>query len=181
MWVRFAGGGTVINYSDGTQATDPAAGLTDDLRDVDNDLLSNQAEANGRFTRAYWRVFFEDEVEYPVAYADLDFLDADSDGDGRIDGEDDLDHDGYANIDDFDRGKPLPDKFDASLPAEGRWVQPFNPCLPDPESPTCSRYLTTTIDSAWAPFKQLKLGPGQIPINSTYPRPLPTRIIPATD
>jgi hypothetical protein len=178
MWVRYAGGGPVLNYSDGTQNSDPTAGLTDDLRDVDADGLANQVEANGAMTKAYWKIFFEEEIPYPVEYADLDFLDADSDGDGRLDGEDDLDHDGYPNIDDFDRSKPLPDKFNAAAPAEPRWVQPFNPCLPDPESPTCSRYITTTIDSAWAPFKQLKMGPGMIPINSTYTRPLPRSVIP---
>jgi hypothetical protein len=178
MWLRYAAGGTAINYSDGTQRTDPAAGLTDDLRDVDGDQLPNQVEANAEMTRNYWKVFWEEEIAYPIEYADLDFLDPDSDGDGRLDGEDDIDHDGYSNVDDYDRWKPLPDKFDASAPAEPRWVQPFNPCLPDPESPTCSRYLTTPIDSAWAPFKQLEMGPGQIPINSVYRRPLPTSFMP---
>lgn len=31
------------------------------------------------------------------------------------------------------------------------WVQPFNPCLPDPESPTCS--LHPPFDDPWEPFK----------------------------
>ncbi len=174
MWVKYGNAATSLNYSAGTQRSEPASGLTDDRRDVDADGLYNHLEANGRMQRSWWATFMEDENPYPVEYADLDFLDADSDGDGRLDGEDDLDHDGYANIDDYDRRKPLPDKFDASEDPRPRWVQPHNPCLPDPESPTCSLYITTTLDDAWAPFKELGMGPaGDIPINAQYPRPLP--------
>ncbi|HEV3001947.1 MAG TPA: hypothetical protein VGW75_14490 [Solirubrobacteraceae bacterium] len=172
MWVRFAGGGTAITYSDGTQTTDPASGLTDDLRDVDADGLPNQVEANGAMLREWWKTFYDQETLYAVEYADPDFLDADSDGDGRVDGEDDLDHDGYVNADDYDRSKPLPDKYNAANPWRPRWVQPHNPCLPDPESLTCSLYIPP-LDDAWAPFKELNRGPRQIPIDDDlYVRPL---------
>ena len=178
MWVKFGNMATSLNYSDGTQRTDPGSGVTDDLRDVDGDRLGNHLEANGPMRREWWKKFETTETLYPVEYADPDFLDADSDGDGRLDGEDDLDHDGYANIDDFDRYKPLPDKFDASVAATGRWVQPHNPCLPDPESITCSLYIPP-VESAWAPFKELNAYPGEIPVTADYPRPLPWPAPPA--
>ena len=158
MWVKYGNRSTHLNYSDGTQRSEPDTGLTDDLRDVDQDALPNHVEANGPMRRDWWKAFFMDEIAYPVVYADLDFLDPDSDGDGRLDGADDLDHDGYANVDDYDRWKPLPHKFDASAPAVPRWVQPHNPCLPDPTSPTCSLYIPV-IDTAWAPFRELKVYP----------------------
>ena len=158
MWVTYGNMGTALNYSDGAQRSDPAAGLTDDLRDVDADGLQNHVEANGPMRRSWWTAFHPDEISYPVEYADPDFLDPDSDGDGRLDGADDLDHDGYANVDDYDRSNPLPDKFDASVGAYPRWVQPHNPCLPDPTSITCSLYIPP-IDKAWAPFRELEMWP----------------------
>jgi hypothetical protein len=173
MWVKYGNMATYLNYSDGTQRTDPGSGLTDDLRDVENDGLTNWLEANGPMRREWWKEFYDKEILYPVEYANPDFLDPDSDGDGRLDGADDLDHDGYPNSDDWDRGKPLPDKFDASVAARPRWVQPHNPCLPDPESITCSLYIPP-VDKAWAPFKEIGLYPGQIPIDDEFwPRPLP--------
>ena len=171
MWQKYGNGGTELNYSDGTQRSDPGSGLTDDLRDVDADDLPNHVEANGPMRRDWWKAFYEEEILYPVVYADPDFLDPDSDGDGRLDGADDLDHDGYANVDDYDREKPLPDKFDASAPEQARWVQPHNPCLPDPESITCSLYIPP-IDKAWAPFKELGMGPADVR-EADLPLPLP--------
>jgi hypothetical protein len=172
MWVKYGNMATTLNYSDGTQRSEPGSGLTDDLRDVDADGLTNHVEANGEMRRDYWPKFYEDEIQYPVEYADPDFLDPDSDGDGRLDGADDLDHDGYANVDDYDRYRLMPDKNNPSVAPRWRWVQPHNPCLPDPESPTCSRYIPP-LDQAWAPFKELKMWPGGIPIDEDYPRPLP--------
>jgi hypothetical protein len=177
MWLRYGNGGTYLNYSDGAQVSEPSSNLTDDRRDVDADGLMNWWEANGPMRREWWKEIYDQEILYPVVYADPDFLDPDSDGDGRPDGPDDLDHDGYSNVDEQGRGMgKLPDKFDASVPAEYRWVQPHNPCLPDPESITCSLHIPP-LDKAWAPFKQLMMFP--IPINETYPRPLPLQASPS--
>ncbi|MDQ3740635.1 MAG: hypothetical protein M3389_06785, partial [Actinomycetota bacterium] len=173
MWVKYGNAGTVLTYSGGTQRSDPASGLTDDNRDVEGDGLGNWVEANGPGRRGWWSAMYEDENDYEVEYADLDFLDPDTDGDGRLDGEDDVDHDGYPNVDELSRAKPLPDKVDPSAPHEGRWVQLFNPCLPDPESITCSLHPPLPLDTSYPPFKELGLGP------YSHPLPLPTRIIPA--
>lgn len=174
MWLRYAGGGTTLNYSDGAQVSDPGSGTTDDRRDVDADGLLNWWEANGPMRRDWWKEIYTEEILYPVVYADPDFLDPDSDGDGRLDGPDDLDHDGYTNQDEQARSDRypavrLPDKFDASLPADWRWVQPHNPCLPDPEAITCSLH-PPPLDKAWPPFKQLMMY--DIPIDTEYRRPL---------
>jgi hypothetical protein len=178
MWVRYGNQGTYINYSDGTQVTDPASGLSDDQRDVDADGLMNWWEVNGPMRRAWWEALYDDEILYPVVYADPDFLDPDSDGDGRLDGPDDLDHDGYSNQDEMSRGRSwpavrLPDKYDATAPADYRWVQPHNPCLPDPESITCSLHPPPLEDS-WPPFKQL----GMYAIPLELGRPLPIDVSP---
>jgi hypothetical protein len=171
MWVRYGGMGTVLTYSDGTQTSDPGTPLTDDRRDVDADELPNWWEANGPMRREWWTAAYPDELAYGVTYADPDFLDPDSDGDGRLDGPDDLDHDGFANTDELSRWKPLPDKYDASVAPRPRWVQPHNPCLPDPEAITCSLHPPLPLDMSWPPFKDLG---HPVPYDSTdYPRPLP--------
>ena len=178
MWQRYANAGTVLNYSDGAQRSDPASSTTDDRRDVDADGLLNWWEVNGPMRRAWWEEIYTEEILYPVVYADPDFLDPDSDGDGRPDGADDIDHDGYSNQEEQSRGTrfpalPLADKYDASAPAAYRWVQPHNPCLPDPEAPTCSLH-PPPLDKAWPPFKQL--GAYDIPIDTTFTRPLPLAV-----
>jgi hypothetical protein len=53
------------------------------------------------------------------------------------DGLADQDHDGYKNIQESSRGP--------------YWVNPFNPCLPDLHSPTCSLHPPLSAD-AWPPF-----------------------------
>ena len=181
MWQRYGNGGTVLNYSDGAQVSNPAEPTTDDRRDVDADGLLNWWEANGPMRRDWWKEIYQEEILYPVVYADPDFLDPDSDGDGRPDGADDLDHDGYSNQDEQARGDRFPavelaDKFDATAPAEFRWVQPHNPCLPDPEAITCSLH-PPPLDKSWPPFKQLAAY--DIPIDDEYTRPLPLDLSPA--
>jgi hypothetical protein len=168
MWVRYGNGANALNYSDGTQRTDPSSGTTDDNRDVDADGLGNWDEANGRFQRDWWTGVVTAEKPYGVEFGSLDFVDSDSDGDGRLDGDDDIDHDGYSNRDDYDRMKPLPDKFDESLEPVARWVQPFNPCLPDPESPTCSLHPPAPLSNSWPPFDVLGF-----PVSEDIPRPIP--------
>ena len=181
MWVRYGNMGTHLNYSDGTQVSDPGSGFTDDQRDVDADGLMNWWEANGPMRREWWKEIYNEEILYAVAYADPDFLDPDSDGDGRADGADDLDHDGFSNSDEQHRGRSwpavkLPDKYDATQPEEYRWVQPHNPCLPDPESLTCSLH-PPPLDKSWPPFKELNAFP--IPYDEDHPRPLPLDLSPA--
>ncbi len=171
MWVKYANAGTSIYYSDGTQLSDPASGLTDDRRDVENDGLPNWWEANGPLQREWWKAAFESQEYYGVAYASLDFLDPDSDGDGRPDGEDDIDHDGYTNKQEMEPGMVLPDKYNPALPARPSWVQPFNPCLPDPQSITCSLHPPIPLDKSWPPFKELMTV--DIPVDEVYTRPLP--------
>jgi hypothetical protein len=179
MWVRYGNMGTYLNYSDGAQVSEPSSGLTDDQRDVDADGLMNWWEANGPMRREWWKEIYEQELLYPVVYADPDFLDPDSDGDGRLDGDDDIDHDGYSNRDEMARGwdwpaVKLPDKYDATQPAEYRWVQPHNPCLPDPEALTCSLHPPPP-DKAWPPFKEL--AQREEPFNS-HARPLLLQLSP---
>ena len=175
MWVRYGNMGTVINYSDGLQKSDPAVPLTDDRRDVDGDKLMNWWEANGPLRHDWWTAVYESEVEYGVTYADPDFLDPDSDGDGRLDGDDDLDHDGYTNEQEQSRESAwLPDKYNAAAPSQLRWVQPHNPCLPDPDAITCSLHPPTPRDSSWPPFKELTNA--EI---AAAPRPLPLSLSPS--
>ena len=80
-------------------------------------------------------------------------------GDGAVDGADDQDNDDVPNLMELSRnratGRPFDDpKTDkaASDPSQplGR-VNPFNPCLPDPDSRTCPTYIPFG-DGVWAPF-----------------------------
>ncbi|MDQ8045455.1 MAG: hypothetical protein REI11_12690 [Patulibacter sp.] len=122
--------------------------LSDDERDFDGDGLSNEAEFNGVMTQAYWAALSPKigEVIYPLRpFTDPDPTDPDTDGDGVIDGLDDQDNDGWNNIS---------EEFRAPTYATNEiayWVQPFNPCLPDWQSRTCSRYVTVS-GQAWSPF-----------------------------
>lgn len=131
--------------------------LSDDERDFDNDGLSNMAEFNMRMVESWWDAYGEtyDEKPYtmrpftPVlpdgteGYASDPTL-ADTDGDTLIDGADDIDQDGWNNAS---------EQYRAPGPMTGGmsfWVNPFNPCLPDYNSPTCSRYYP--MEDPWAPF-----------------------------
>ena len=75
-------------------------GMLDDAeRDEDADGLSNFDETRGCMNRAQWEVLFGAiETNYPLTYAGTDLDDADSDGDGVLDGADDQDHDDIPNI-----------------------------------------------------------------------------------
>jgi hypothetical protein len=55
----------------------------------------------------------------------LDWLDADSDGDGIPDGQDDMDFDGLSNYEEITAG------------TDGYYTAPFDPCDPNPDSRTC--------------------------------------------
>jgi hypothetical protein len=142
--------------------------LSDDERDEDADGLSNYVELHGTMRPGYWSGCYTAESPYPVAYAGTDPALADTDGDGVRDGADDQDHDDVPNIDELSRNaasghndtdhglacKPSPG-LDASVPSHASdygFVNPFNPCLPDRYSRTCTRYQVLG-STAPAPFE----------------------------
>jgi len=111
----------------------------DDYRDVDGDALSNVDEFNERMQPQWWADAFPDEEPYFEHYDGTSAIDPDSDGDGLVDGADNVDHDptptaGYTNLEEVN-GRFLTD------PNARLKTNPFNPCLPDPVySPTCSHH-----------------------------------------
>ncbi|HET6448954.1 MAG TPA: hypothetical protein VFG31_07565 [Conexibacter sp.] len=152
-WVLYGHSSFPLNYSDGTQtsggpmAVPPGMEwadlngdgfLTDDEKDIDADGLTNWDEAHGRMVPPWWQAAYPSEVPYTLTYLQTDWLDPDTDGDTLIDGLDDVDHDGYANA--------------AEVTRDRTWVQPFNPCLPDPVSPVCARH--PPFDNVYPPFAQ---------------------------
>jgi hypothetical protein len=169
-WVMYGHSSFPLNYSDGTQtsggpvAVTPATAwedinrdgfLTDDEKDVDGDGLTNWDEAHGRMVPAWWQEAYPSEVAYTLTYLQTDWLDPDTDGDTLPDGADDVDHDGYANASEIDRV------------ATGQWVQPFNPCLPDPTSPVCAKH--PPFDAVYPPFAAPGYDPRE-PIPLRWPR-----------
>ncbi len=177
-WVRFGGhrlgAGNDLLYSDGTQNSDggpkPVPGdqpwldldsdgsLSDDERDADGDGLGNYTESgHGAMTFAWWNDFWSGEKAYSPEYPGVDWLDADSDGDGVADGADDQDHDDWSNLQETIGarvGTPL-----YGIRSRDIWIQPYNPCLPDWRSRTCSKHPPK---DSWPPF------------DSATPKPLPT-------
>jgi hypothetical protein len=137
----------------------PNGWLADDERDEDGDGLTNYDETHGRMTPEYWGTKYPRETGYVIHYEKTDVADADTDGDGVLDGADDQDHDDVPNLQELSRiqatGRPLdPADLDVSLgnpnPGYGR-VNPFNPCLPFAGSRTCPTHPPIG-DGAWAPF-----------------------------
>jgi hypothetical protein len=143
-------GGDLAAYSDGTQNSggemltagnpslqaldiDQDGNLTDDERDADHDGLSNIVEYSYTGTQNWWtKGPYKSEQPYSWrAFADLSPIDPDSDGDTVLDGADDQDADGYSNYTEMELARR----------GSGLFVNPFNPCLPDPYAITCSRYL----------------------------------------
>ncbi len=108
-WV-YTGSPLPLSYSDGNQAT--GGGAIDGLKDVDRDGVTNYSEVSGPLSGpAFWTAWVKDnnqgcpgggsyvESPYPgPKYTGLDFVDPDSDGDGVLDGADDIDHDGLTNL-----------------------------------------------------------------------------------
>jgi hypothetical protein len=146
--------------------------LDDSERDEDGDGLSNFDETKGCMNRSLWDNLYRDEAPYPLEYPGTDLDNADSDGDGVLDGADDQDHDDVPNIVECSRqlaaaapggGAVTRDPRPTSLaaptgrPAQG-WVNPYNPCLPHAESRTCLTYIDVT-GSAFAPFDDSKKPP----------------------
>jgi hypothetical protein len=75
-------------------------------------------------------------VPYDQPYSPPSPIDPDSDGDGVLDGADDQDFDGWSNVQELVRGPYR--------------VHPYNPCLPDYTSPTCSKH--PPFDNPYPPF-----------------------------
>jgi hypothetical protein len=147
MWKAYGPASLVLSYSAGLKKstpggvfcpTIPSAGCNDDFRDVDSDGLSNWDEFNGRMTPAWWKARYPSEAPYTDTYLGTSAIDPDSDGDTLVDGADDADHDLWPNAEELDREGPVGPPRGDGVP----WyrVQPFNPCLPDYNSPTCSEH-----------------------------------------
>lgn len=174
LWKASGTGFPLRAYSDGTQnsgGTQPVTtvaqgyldldgdgNLTDDERDVDNDGLSNVIEYNFRGTQEWWNgvnwvrspyspvsTTLYTEPPYTLrAFAQPDATDADSDGDGILDGADDQDNDGWSNF----------TEMQLSRTQVGYRVHPYNPCLPDPHARVCSRYVFLN-GTRWAPYDEV--------------------------
>jgi hypothetical protein len=176
----FAADGTIGAYSDGTQntggpmlVTTPAqqaldldldGNLTDEERDADNDGLSNQVEWNYTGTQNWWAKIFINERPYTWrTFAELNAADPDSDGDGVLDGADDQDEDGWDNYTEMQLWRVrVPAGYARPLR-----TQPFNPCLPDPYSRSCGRWVPLDAGSAWPPFDGSQAAGDTMPFDGT--------------
>jgi hypothetical protein len=174
LWKASNSGFPLTQYSDGTQNTggtqatltlaqeyldlDRDGNLTDDERDFDGDGLSNVTEFTGRGTQEWWTAIDwnvppphgsggSSYVEPPYtrrAFSNPDPVDPDSDGDGVLDGADDQDNDDWSNFVEMQLGRGQ----------SGYRVHPFNPCLPDPHSRTCSREVLIG-GKVWPPYDEV--------------------------
>jgi hypothetical protein len=169
LWVASGSHFPVTQYSDGTQNsggsqpvttqaqvyldTNRDGNLTDDERDFDGDGISNVNEFDITGTQHWWNAVdwhyqphgtatsYKESPYTRRTFSDLDATSPDSDGDGVTDGADDQDNDGWSNF----------VEMQLTRYQSGYRVHPFNPCLPDPHSYTCSRYVF--LDEApWPPF-----------------------------
>jgi hypothetical protein len=169
-WALYGHSSFPLNYSDGTQTTggpvqvtpetrwaelNQDGFLTDDEKDVDGDGLTNWDEAHGRMVPTWWSEAYPDEPPYTLPYLQTSWLDPDTDGDGLVDGLDDVDEDGWPNAADIARDR------------DHLWLQPFNPCLPDYRSRSCA--LHPPFDDVYPPFRPGDIRPGELP-PLTWPR-----------
>jgi hypothetical protein len=138
--------------------------LDDGERDEDADGLPNQWEGTGCMTRGFWDARYDSESPYYLGkteFGHVDIDDADTDGDGIVDGADDLDHDDIPNVMECSRfraaGLGVVDALDDTVSHNDRpwkgFVNPYNPCLPHIASRTCKTYLEVGDGAKqWAPF-----------------------------
>jgi hypothetical protein len=127
--------------------------LSDGERDEDADMLSNNNELTGKLSSvSWWAANYESEDPFSnVVWSGTSWLDGDTDGDGIYDGMDDQDHDDYWNAEEQIRGSQEWDKNQAATNVHsGLWVQPYNPCLPNPDSRSCPDFVPA--GQSWAPF-----------------------------
>ena len=112
-------------------------------------------------TPGFWKACYPSEGEYPIPYAGTKAYDADSDGDGVLDGADDQDFDDIPNIMELSRNMAGNTPIQESCGNAGvhvappaipwrTYVNPFNPCMPDRYSRTCERH--PNIGGGYAPF-----------------------------
>jgi hypothetical protein len=128
--------------------------LDDGERDEDADGLPNEWESRGCMTQGFWNGVYTKEKPYYLNYDRQDFRldDADSDGDGVLDGADDEDHDNIPNVMECSRSLAGAGASPSIL-WQG-WVNPFNPCLPHVRSDNCNEHVTVGDGAqSWAPFK----------------------------
>ncbi len=154
---RYTGSPLPLSYSDGKQRSDD--GELDSFRDVDGDGASNYAESSGPLSGPEWWAAYSKssrtalgcamgyvETPYPgPKFQGLNFVDPDTDGDGILDGADDIDHDGLSNAVEGQRrvsnwcdvyvsvgppplGDGQPTGHAGTSP--GARIDPFNPCKP---------------------------------------------------
>lgn len=201
LWTTFGDHTLALNYSDGLQTTVQTPAPSDDLllqldtassgshwhdgwlddgeRDADGDGLSNWDEYNGRMNQVWWTSTFKDEKQYVLTYDGTNPLDADTDGDGVLDGADDQDHDGLSNAYEVARpwnweatyvsinGDAHDGTNDGTYPPNPyARVNPFNPCKPV-YSQTCHRHPPFgyyAADEDWAGLSPEDAGtPGVTP------------------
>jgi len=151
-WTVSGRGLPLQTYSDGDQCTGPFVAapadpeqrrrvdmnndgqLCDDERDVDADGLTNWDEIYGRMTPSWWSTFYEKESAYPSrTFLATGFADADSDGDGVLDGADDEDGDGLSNSYETTRVADWATTYISNAhPGTNALARtnPFNPCKP---------------------------------------------------
>lgn len=143
-----------LSYDAGLKAT---FGTPDDERDADIDGLENWVEFNGPMSGPGWWTAVYKEAAYLESYAGTNAVDADTDGDGVLDGVDDSDFDGHSNAD---------EQFRIAF-----FVNPFNPCLPAPDSVTCTKH--PPVDAQFEPFKTYGFNFPASPIAWPKPPPAP--------
>lgn len=153
----------VTEYSDGLQASggrlpvdadhpatldlNASGALTDDERDADGDGLSNVVELHVRGVQTWWEEVLHEEPYTLRPFDGLDPTVKDGDGDGVADGADDQDVDGFSNLVEMQMKRGA-----ADTPHTTKYiVDPYNPCMPNPHSDTCSRYIPVGA-TAWRPF-----------------------------
>jgi hypothetical protein len=139
----------------------PNGWVSDDERDEDADGLTNYDEAIGPLSgQDWWTACYTAEGKFPIQYAGTKAFDGDSDGDGILDGADDQDFDDIPNLMERSRNMagntPVQKGCGATPAAESAgpaktWVNPFNPCLPDPGSVTCPAHPEIAV--AYPPFQ----------------------------
>lgn len=146
LWKTYGPATLDLSYSAGLKRSVPGP-VNDDFRDADGDALGNWDEFNGRMTPGWWSAAYKTEKPYTEPYQGTSPIDPDSDGDGLLDGADDTDHDLWTNVQELSREVPV------GAPGNGvsyYRVQPFNPCLPDYNSPTCSEH--PPFENPYPPF-----------------------------